>query len=238
MSSEINDLERLIALRDSGEIDEEEFTALKQQIFAPEAASQPNSEERKQLIGLTVVVTLLVCGAAFGIYKAVSGSSDERSPQEQVFVDRFVSSGAATGFGGLDEIGFESSDARCVGNGLVDRVGMDTLNVTGVGWLTSDELPPQLTEPFLESMSDCVDLKELAAIGMAGGAEMEVALFACALQDLSELELIELLLAADNELELDDDAAARILFPVIGSLFECAAELPGIDLDELMDLDW
>ena len=35
MSSEINDLERLIALRDSGEIDETEFNTLKQQLLAP-----------------------------------------------------------------------------------------------------------------------------------------------------------------------------------------------------------
>ncbi|MED5293390.1 MAG: SHOCT domain-containing protein, partial [Actinomycetota bacterium] len=72
MSSEINDLERLIALRDSGEIDETEFNTLKQQLLTPATTEPPNSEERKQLVGLTVVVTLLVCGAVFGIYKAVS----------------------------------------------------------------------------------------------------------------------------------------------------------------------
>jgi len=238
MSPEINDLERLIALREAGEIDEEEFAVLKGRIFAPEAAEQPNIEERKQLIGVTVVITLLVCGAIFGIYKAVSGSDEERSAQEQVFVDRFVATGAATDFGGLGEIGFESSDARCVGGGLVDRVGIETLNVTGVDWLSSDGIPPQFAGPFLESMSDCVDLKELAAIGMADGAEMDVALFACALRDLTEMELIELLLAADDELALDDDAAARILLPVIGRLFDCASELPGVDLDALMDFDW
>ena len=78
MSSEINDLERLIALRDSGEIDETEFNTLKQQLLTPAETEQPSSEERKQLVGLTVVVTLLVCGAVFGIYKAVSGSSEDR----------------------------------------------------------------------------------------------------------------------------------------------------------------
>ena len=236
MSSEINDLERLIALRDSGEIDETEFNTLKQQLLAPAKTEQPSSEERKQQVGLTVVVTLLVCGAVFGIYKAVSGSSEDRPSEEQVFIDRFVSTGVATDFGGLGEVGFGSSDARCVGGSLVDRVGMDALNSTGVAWLTSDELPPELTTPFLESMSDCVDLKELAAIGMAEGAEIDVAVLECALEDLSEMELIQLLsLPAD---ELDEDSAARMLFPVIGNLFDCAAELPGVDLDELMDLDW
>ena len=67
MSSEINDLERLIALRDSGEIDETEFNTLKQQLLTPAETEQPSSEERKQLVGLTVVVTLLVCGAVFGL---------------------------------------------------------------------------------------------------------------------------------------------------------------------------
>ena len=238
MSSEINDLERLIALRDSGEIDEAEYNALKEQIFTRETPEKTNSEERKQLVGVTVLVTLLVCGAAFGIYKAVSGSSDDRTPQEQAFIDRFAMSGAATDFGGLGEIGFESSDARCVGSGLVDRVGMDSLNVAGIGWPDSDYLPPQFSVPFFESMSDCIDLKELAAIGMAEGAEMDVELFACALEDLSEMELIQLLSATGDELTVDDDMANQILFPVIGSLFDCAAELPGIDLDELMDFDW
>ncbi len=60
MSSEIEDLERLIALRD---------------------------------VGLAVVVTLLVCGAAFGIFKAVSGSSDGRPDEERAFIDQFVSTG-------------------------------------------------------------------------------------------------------------------------------------------------
>jgi len=238
MSLEINDLERLIALRDSGEIDETEFNTLKQQLLTPATTEPPNSEERKQLVGLTVVVTLLVCGAVFGIYKAVSGSSEDRPTQEQVFIDQFVSTGVATDFGGLGEIGFGSSDARCVGGGLVDRVGMDALNATGVAWLTSDELPPEFTTPFLESMSDCVDLKELAAIGMAEGAEIDVELFECALEDLSEMELIQLLSVPTDDFEFDEDAAARILFPVIGNLFDCAAELPDVDLDKLMDFDW
>ncbi|MFL2987532.1 MAG: SHOCT domain-containing protein [Candidatus Poriferisodalaceae bacterium] len=238
MSSEINDLERLIALRDSGEIDETEFNTLKQQLLAPATTEESSSEERKQLVGVTVVVTLLVCGAVFGIYKAVSGSSENRPTEEQVFIDRFVSTGVSTDFGGLGEIGFGSSDARCVGGGLVDRVGIDGLNSTGVAWLTSDELPPELTTPFLESMSDCVDLKGLAAIGMAEGAEIDVALFECALEDLSEMELIQLLSVPADEFSFDEDAAARVLFPVIGNLFDCAAELPDVDLDELMDFDW
>ena len=73
---------------------------------------------------------------------------------------------------------------------------------------------------------------------MAEGAEMDVELFACALEDLSEMELIQLLSATGDELTVDDDMANQILFPVIGSLFDCAAELPGVDLDELMDFDW
>ena len=235
MSSEIEDLERLIALRDSGEIDETEFNALKRQLLAPGSSGQHNNEERTQLIGLAVVVTLLVCGAVFGIYKAVSGSSDARPPQEQVFVDQFVATGEATDFGGLGEVGFKSSDARCVGGALVDRMGVEALNARGNAWLTSDELPPEMARPFFESMSDCVDLKELAALGMAQGAEVDVALFECALEDLSDAELIRLLSAPADDFDLDDDSMARMLFPVIGNIFDCAAELPGFDLDELMD---
>ena len=46
MSSEINDLERLVALRDSGEINSEEFDALKAQLLAPESRKLPDAEEK------------------------------------------------------------------------------------------------------------------------------------------------------------------------------------------------
>ena len=55
MSSEINDLERLIALRDSGEIDEAEYNALKEQIFTRETPEKTNNEDRKQHVGVTVL---------------------------------------------------------------------------------------------------------------------------------------------------------------------------------------
>ena len=128
MSSEIEDLERLIALRDAGEIDEEEFNALKQQLLSTGSSGEQSSEERKQLVGLAVVVTLLVCGAAFGIFKAVSGSSDGRPDEERAVIDQFVSTGVVSNYGGLGDVGFESSDAECVGNRLVDRVGVEGLS--------------------------------------------------------------------------------------------------------------
>ena len=61
-----------------------------------------------------------------------------------------------------------------------------------------------------------------------------------ALTDLSDAELIRLLSAPADDFDLDDDGMARMLFPVIGNIFDCAAELPGFDLDELMDWesDW
>ena len=59
MSSEIEDLERLIALRDAGEIDEEEFNTLKQQLLSAGSSAEQSSDERKQIVGLAVVVTLL-----------------------------------------------------------------------------------------------------------------------------------------------------------------------------------
>ena len=52
------------------------------------------------------------------------------------------------------------------------------------------------------------------------------------------MELIQLLSVPADEFSFDEDAAARVLFPVIGNLFDCAAELPDVDLDELMDFDW
>ena len=100
MSSEINDLERLVALRDSGEINAEEFDALKAQLLAPESQKLPDAEEKKRLITMTVVVTLLVCGAAFGLYSSLSGSSNQLPPEEQAFVNQFVSTGAVSDFGG------------------------------------------------------------------------------------------------------------------------------------------
>ena len=116
MSSEIEDLERLIALRDAGEIDEEEFNTLKQQLLSAGSSAEQSSDERKQIVGLAVVVTLLVCGAVFGIYKAVSGSSEGKSDEERAFIDQFVSTGVVSNYGGLGDVGFESSDAECVGS--------------------------------------------------------------------------------------------------------------------------
>ena len=241
MSSEIEDLERLIALRDAGEIDEEEFNALKQQLLGAGSSGEQSSEERKQLVGLAVVVTLLVCGAAFGIYKAVSGSSEGRPDEERAFIDQFVSTGVVSNYGGLGDVGFESSDAECVGNRLVDRVGVEVLSASGSAWLTSDELPPEIASPFFQSMDDCVDLRKLAAIGMAQEAEVDSALFECALEDLSDAELIQLLSAPIDEYSFEEDEAmARLMLPVIASIFDCAAELPGFDLDDFMDWgsDW
>ena len=149
MSSEINDLERLVALRDSGEINAEEFDALKGQLLAPESQKLPDAEEKKRLITMTVVVTLLVCGAAFGLYSSLSGSSNQLPPEEQAFVNQFVSTGAVSDFGGLGEVGFSSSDARCVGNNFVDRVGLAALNDRDDGWMMAEELPPELALPFL-----------------------------------------------------------------------------------------
>ena len=238
MSSEINDLERLVALRDSGEINAEEFDALKAQLLAQESQKLPDAEEKKRLITMTVIVTLLVCGAAFGLYSSLSGSSNQLPPEEQAFVNQFVSTGAVSDFGGLGEVGFSSSDARCVGTNFVDRVGLAALNDRDDGWMMAEELPPELALPFFESMSDCVDLKELTAIGMAEGAEVDVALFDCALDDLSEGELVELLAAPMDELEIENGATARLLLPILGNIFDCAAQLPDFDLGELMELDW
>ena len=44
MSSEIDDLERLIALRDAGEIDEEEFNTLKQQLLSAGSSAEQSSD--------------------------------------------------------------------------------------------------------------------------------------------------------------------------------------------------
>ena len=98
---------------------------------------------------MTVVVTLLVCGAAFGLYSSLSGSSNQLPPEEQAFVNQFVSTGAVSDFGGLGEVGFSSSDARCVGNNFVDRVGLAALNDRDDGWMMAEELPPELALPFL-----------------------------------------------------------------------------------------
>ena len=62
-------------------------------------------------------------------------------------------------------------------------------------------------------MDDCVDLRELAAIGMAQEAEVDTALFECALEDLSDAELIQLLSAPIDEYSFEEDEAmARLSF--------------------------
>ncbi len=236
MSSFGEELERLAALRSSGDLTEEEYETLKQRLIdEPVSGESPESSRadsisprrRSKAVVLGVLGILVIIGVVLVTQLGDGSSDDGLSSVEQAWVD---SKTAEIGDG---PYGLGQEEASCALATLVEENGLDEARQQ-----FDRDLPTrEFARSFSNAVLDCVDMTALVATMLFEEPDLQdfpIEFMECTLKAMSEEDvLIDLLVM--GIMEDPDSEVDRIMEPILPELLVCMGEsMSAEEIAELM----
>ena len=219
MDSVSEELERLANLRAKGDLTEEEYEQLKNNLINEVNSSTPYKSKRKKTSAIIAVLSVLTVG---GIILGLSLSkSDSSNDEEEAWIEMQLED--------FDELGIPAisrENARCAIEGFIDQVSFEVAEVE----FGRDEPKPETFQAFLTSLFKCSDTEKILLNDFFNDGFMEGAppeLIDCSVEVLSENNstlLIDFLMQGMTS-QIPDEETTRAFFSEIE---EC------IDIGELM----
>ena len=236
MSSFGEELERLAALRSSGDLTEEEYETLKQRLIdEPVSGESPESSRadsisprrRPKAVVLGVLGILVIIGVVLVTQLGDGSSDDGLSSVEQAWVD---SKTAEIGDG---PYGLGQEEASCALATLVEENGLDEARQQFDRDLPTREFARSLANAF----RDCVDMTTL--ISMMLFEEPDLQDFPVGLMECISKLMLETDVATDlfvmGIMEDPDSEVDRIMEPLLPELLVCMGEsMSAEEIAELM----
>lgn len=239
MSSFGEELERLAALRASGDLTEEEYERLKQRLIdEPGSGESPESpradsispRRRPKAAVLAVIAVIAVIGVVL-VTQLVDGSSDDGiSSVEQAWID---SKTAETGDG---PYGLGQEEVSCALTRLVENHGLDTAR-----YQLDRNIPTrEFARSFASAFLGCADVTMFVSMALFEEPDLEDVPTAF-LECITKLMLEENVLADLMVAEIMEDPGSeteRIMGPLLPELFVCMGE--SLSPEEIAELtsDW
>lgn len=170
---------------------------------------------------LPVLVALAVLAAACG--DGDDGGSSDRSSGEQAVSDAIAAAILADAEPG-DPYG--EKEARCMGDSLVDELGLDRLLALGISADSVDSpeeflrgAPNADVEAFIDITLDCVDFRDVFVEGM--GADVSTESAECIADGISDDMLRSMAMMGISGEEFDPTADPELAAALFGLVAEC-----------------
>ena len=153
------ELERLASLRDKGDLTEEEYEKLKENLISEtdtlNSSTSIKPNRKRNLVILGIISILAVAGVLLGLF--LTSNSDTRTSSEQAWIDLTVEE--------IDWVepvpGISPKDIDCALGGLIDEIGFK--DVKTASKFKMDDAEPRIMRSFFTALTVCVDMSNVLA---------------------------------------------------------------------------
>ena len=151
------ELERLASLRDKGDLTEEEYEKLKENLISEtdtlNSSTSIKPNRKRNLVILGIISILAVAGVLLGLF--LTSNSDTRTSSEQAWIDLTVEE--------IDWVepvpGISPKDIDCALGGLIDEIGFKDVKAS----FKKDDAEPRIMRSFFTALTVCVDMSNVLA---------------------------------------------------------------------------
>jgi hypothetical protein len=151
------ELERLASLRDKGDLTEEEYEKLKENLISEtdtlNSSTSIKPNRKRNLVILGTISILAVAGVLLGLF--LTSNSDTRTSSEQAWIDLTVEE--------IDWVapvpGISPKDIDCALGGLIDEIGFKDVKAA----FKKDDAGPRIMRSFFTALTVCVDMSNVLA---------------------------------------------------------------------------